>query len=158
MRKYIIKGHVTETNRSNQNSVEGCIQELRWRWYRTMFRTYCQGALWSYGIPYVSKIMQITVSFEAYLQGSTSLEALTGDTPDISQYLDFGFYNRVWFKEHAGLGETKLGRFLGVSHQMGSLMSYWVLPASGILMSIPTVQRITNLESQTEKRCMTDQL
>ena len=89
--------------------------------------------------------MQITSSFAAYLQGRTPLEALTGETPDISQYLDFGFYNRVWFKEDAGLGETKIGRFLGVSHHTGSLMSYWVLPASGIPMSRTTVQRVTNL-------------
>ena len=39
---------------------------------------------------------------------------LTGETPDISQYLDFGFYDRFWFKEDPGLGETKLARFLGV--------------------------------------------
>ena len=60
MRKYEIKGHATETKRSNQNSVEECIRELRRRWYRSMFRMHCPRALWSYGIPYVSKIMKIT--------------------------------------------------------------------------------------------------
>ena len=43
--------------------------------------------------------------------------------PDISQYLDFGFYDQVWFKEDVGMGETKLARFLGVSHQFVYLMS-----------------------------------
>ena len=76
--------------------------------------------------------MQLTASFASYLQGRTPLEALTGETPDISQYLDFGFYDRVWFREDAGIGETKLGQFLGVPHSVGSLMSYWVLPSSGI--------------------------
>ena len=57
-----------------------------------MFRTYFPKALWNYGIPYVAKIMQITASFASDLQGRTPLEALTGETPDISQYLDFGFY------------------------------------------------------------------
>ena len=151
MRKYEIKGHVTETKRSNQNAVEGCIQELRQRWYRAMFKTCCPRALWSYGILYVSNITQITASFAADLQRRTPLEALTGETPDISQYLDFGFYDRVWFKEDAGLGETKLGRFLGVSHYIVSLVSYWVFPASGIPMSRTTVQQVTNLESQTQK-------
>ena len=107
--------------------------------------------MWAYGIPYVANIIQITALFTANLQRSTLLEALTGETPDISQYLDFGFYDRVWFKEDAGLGETKLGRFLGVSHHIGSLMSYWVFPASGIPMSRTTVQQVTNLESQTEQ-------
>ena len=95
--------------------------------------------------------MKITASFASNLQGRTPLEALTGETPDISQYFDFGFYDRVWFKEDTGLGETKLARFLGVYHQVGSLMSFWVLPASGIPMSRTAVQRVTNIESQTEQ-------
>ena len=111
-----------------------------------MFRKYFPIALWSYGIPNVANIMQITASFAADLQRRTLLEALTGKTPDISQYLDFGFYDRIWFKEDVGLGENKLGIFLGVSHHTGSLMSYWVFPACGIPMSRTTVQRVTNLE------------
>ena len=95
--------------------------------------------------------MKITASFASNLQGRTPLEALTGETPDISQYFDFGFYDRVWFKEDTGLGETKLARFLGESHQVGSLMSDWVLPSIGIPMSNTTVQRVTNLESHTEQ-------
>ena len=112
-----------------------------------MFRAYCPIYLWSFGIPYVAKIMQITVSFASDLHGKTPLESLTNETPAISQYLDFGFYNWVWFKEDAGLGETKLWRFLRVSHHIGSLMSYWVFPEIGIPMSRTTVQRVTNLES-----------
>ena len=85
MRKYEIKWHVTEKKQSNQNAVEVRIQELQQRWYSTMFRTYFPRALWSYGIPYVSKIMQIRASFSADLQGRTPLEALTDETPDISE-------------------------------------------------------------------------
>ena len=54
-------------------------------------------------------------------------------------------------KGDAVLGETKLGRFLVVSHHIGSLMSYWVLPVSGIPMSRTTLQRVKNLESQIEQ-------
>ena len=93
-----------------------------------MSRTYCPRALWIYGIAYVAKIIQLTASFVEDLQIITPLGALTGETPDISQYLDFGFYDRVWFKEDSGLRETKLGKFLGVSYHVGSLMSYWVFP------------------------------
>ena len=81
------------------------------------------------------------------LQGRTPLELLTGETTDISEYLDFGWYDRVWYKEDAGLGDTKIGRFLGPSHKVGSLMSYWVLPKSGIIISRTTVQRVTHLET-----------
>ena len=47
------------------------------------------------------------------------VEMLTGETPDISEYLDFGFYDWVVFKKNAGLGEAKLGRWLCVSHKVG---------------------------------------
>lgn len=150
VRKYHINPKVTEPNRSNQNPAEGVIRELRKKWYRTIFRTNCPRRLWSYGIPHVAKIMSMTASYSGNLDGRTPLEAITGETPDISEYLDFGFYDRVWFKQDAGIGEVRLGRFLGVSHRTGSLMSYWVLPASGIPESRTTVQRVTLLESQTE--------
>ena len=44
-----------------------------------------------------------------------------------------------------------MARFLGLSHQVRYLMSYWVLPASGIPMTLTTVQIFTNHESQTEQ-------
>ena len=57
----------------------------------------------------------------------------------------------MWFKEDAGLGKTAIGRFIVFSHHIGFLMSYWILPASGIPVSRTTVQRITNLEAQTDQ-------
>ena len=93
----------------------------------------------------------MTASFAADLQGHTPIEALTGETPDISQYMDFGLNDRFWFKEDAGLGKTAKGRFFEVSHHVGSLMSYWIFPVSRIPVSRTTVQRITNLEPQTDQ-------
>ena len=94
-------------------------------------------------IPVVAKIMQLTAIHSSKLQGRTPLKDMTRETPDISEYLDFGWYDRVWYKKDTGLGETKIGQFLGPSHQFGSLMSYWILPDSGIPVSRTTVQRIT---------------
>ena len=77
------------------------------------------------------------------MNGRTPIDKLTGETPDISEYLDFGFYDWVIFKENAGLGEFQIGRFLGVSHNVGLLMSFWVLPPSGIPVARTSVQRLT---------------
>ena len=79
--------------------------------------------------------MKLTDRHTGRLQGQTSLELMTGETPDISEYLDFGWYNRARFNEGADLRETHTGKFLGPSHKYGSLMSYWILSASGILVS-----------------------
>ena len=57
--------------------------------------------------------------------------------------MDFDFYGRVWFNQDSGVGETKLGRWLGVAYGYVSLMNYWVLPESVILVSSTTVHQIT---------------
>ena len=150
LRKYQIPYHIVEHERPNQNPVESVIRELKRKWFRIMYKMNCPARLWDYGLQYAAEIMNVTASNSGSLNGRTPMELITGETPDISEYLDFGFYDRVWFREHAGLGPTKLGRFLGVSGTVGSLMSYWVLPSSGIPESRTTVSRVTRLEAKTE--------
>ena len=53
------------------------------------------------------------------------------------------------FKQNAGVDAPKLGRWLGVSHRIGQLTTYWIIPASGIPISCGTVQLLTVLEEQT---------
>ena len=55
------------------------------------------------------------------------------------------------YQQNAGLEKPEIGRWLGVSHKVGKLMSYWLLPESGIAMSCTTAQIVTHLEKQTEE-------
>ena len=122
-----------------------------------MTKKYVPKRLWSYGLRWVVEIMQQMASDAGMLHGITGLEKVTGETPEISEYIDFRFYNPRWYKENVGMGETKMGRWLGVSHKTGSLMSFWILTPSCHVVSRTSVQRITNLERQeeTNKRRMT---
>ena len=79
------------------------------------------------------------------MYGGVTLENLTGEIEDISDYLDFVFYDRAWFHENTGLGERGLGCWIGISHHTGGYMSYWILKANGYVVSRTTVQRITNM-------------
>ncbi len=128
IQKYQIQHKRSEKDRSNQNPAEGVIREVRKKWYRTMFKTNCPKRLWTHGVPYVCALMRMTASHAERLQGRTPIEAVLGETPDISEYLDFGFYDWVWFKRDAGIGPTEIGKWLGTSKSTGSLMSYYVLP------------------------------
>ena len=105
--------------------------------------------LWDYGLKWVSEVRVRTSSDATDLKGRTPLERVTGDTVDISEYMDFGFYDWCWYHENAGLGPTKLGRWLGVAHRVGGLMSYWVLTINCTVIARTTVQRVTSLEMQT---------
>ena len=127
LQKNNIPSVVTPPHCPNSNPAETAIRELRKQWYWGIFQTNCPQALWNYRLPYFSMLMWHTATFAAGLQGRTPIEVLNGETPDISQLLDFGWYDWVWFKENAGLDIPHLGRFLGIAHSSCNLMTYYVL-------------------------------
>jgi hypothetical protein len=49
--------------------------------------------LWDYGMVWACEIMSLTSNSSFSLDSRTPMEQLTGKTPDISEYLDFGFYD-----------------------------------------------------------------
>ena len=106
--------------------------------------------LWDYGIRWVCEVIQRMASTSRHLNAGTPLKQLTGEMPDISEYLNFSFYDLCWSNDNAGLGETKLGRWLGVSHRVGSLISYWILTIKGNVVSRTTISRVTSLEMQED--------
>ena len=151
IRKYEIKYHVSGPRRPNENPAEQSIHEVKKRWYRIMLKKKVPARLWDYGFTWVCEIENVSANLSKYAEGRTPIEIITGDTPDISEYLDFEFYDWVLFRSNAGLGEVELGRWLGVSHRVGRMMSYWLLPPSGIPISATTVQRLTNAERATNE-------
>ena len=148
IRQYNIDYHISEASLHNQNPVEGVIREIRKKWYRTMIRRRVPKHLWDYGVVWCSEIMSLTHSSAGSILGGIPLENVTGETPDISENLDFGFYDHVWYKDNAGVGPFIPGRWLGVSHRTGRLMTYYILTQTGTVVSRSTVQRVTNLELQ----------
>ena len=158
LREYYIKYHVSSPRRPNENPGEGCIREIKKRWYRLMVKKNVPRRLWDFAIVWISETGNLSVSSSHYAHGRTALEYITGETPDISEYLDFGFYDWVTYHPNAGLGPLSIGRWLGVSHKVGQLMSYWILTISGHVISSTDVQRLTNAEQSTDiwKQRMTD--
>jgi hypothetical protein len=82
---------------------------------------------WEYGMRWVCKTMSRTNLRAHRIDGGVPLKGIIGDTVDISNYLEFGFYNRVWFCDNADLAEPLPSCWLGVSKNVGSIMTYYVL-------------------------------
>lgn len=150
LRKVRCKLRQTEPYTSKQNRAEYYIGELKRRWRSTMLSRNVPKRLWDFGMIYQSEIMSRTA------RGSdqrTGLERITGETPDISEWLDFGFYDLVWYwdKPYSKDDSKKgtMGRWLGVSHYVGSAMCYWILTKKGTVIARTTVQHVTDLEAQT---------
>jgi hypothetical protein len=156
VRKFGIEHHLSEPHRPQQNRAESVIREVKRRWFRQMTKRKVPKRLWDYGIVWVCEIMSLTSNSSFNLDGRTPIEQITGETPDISEYLDFSFYDWVWYRDNAGVGDNMFGRWLGVSHRIGNLMSFWILTETGHVISRTTVQRVTNLElgtTEVKQRC-----
>ena len=151
VRKYNIKHHVSGVRRPNENPAEGGIREIKRRWYRIMNKKNVPKRLWDYGLVWTCETGNLCASSSRYANNRSAIEIITGETPDISEYIDFGFYDWVTYRTNAGLGELSLGRWLGVSHKIGQAMSYWILTVTGRVISCTTVQRLTNLEQSTDE-------
>ena len=77
----------------------------------------------------------------------TRYEEVTGQTLDISEWLDFGFYDLVWWLNQLTkpdfMDNTKqLAKWLGVSHCVGSDLSYWLITESGKIISKTSVEHV----------------
>ena len=147
--KHNIDYHVTEPDHHKQNPAEGVIHEVRRKWYRVMVRKRVPTRLWDYGMSWVTDIMSLTYTSAGDINGCIPRSRLTGETAEISEFLDFGFYDYVWYKDNAGLGPQLPGRWLGVAPHQGNLMCYHILNQKGNVIARSSVQRVTQLELQT---------
>ena len=64
---------------------------------------------WDYGLTWISEISSLTHSSTGSINDNIPLDVVTSDTPGISEYLDFDFYDAVWFKKNAGSSPYKPG-------------------------------------------------
>ena len=66
--------------------------------------------LWDYGLVWISKTGNLSVSSSRYASGGTPLEYITGETPDISEYLYFTFYDWFTYSSNVDLEERSKGQ------------------------------------------------
>ena len=132
-----------------QNQAEPHVAILRRKWKYLMDRRDVPSRLWDYGWKYSCEIISRTVSSRFGNQGRPPLESIIGDTVDLSEYVEFGFYDWVYFRDGGpGAGTTKLGRWLGVAHSVGNAMCYYVINEKAFVFSTTTVARVPNIDLQ----------
>ena len=151
VRKYETQYHISIPRRPNGNPAEGSIREINKRWHRIMIRNKVPERLWDYELVWISETGNVSILSSRYASGRNLLEYITGETPDISEYLDFTFYDWVTYHANEGLGELSIGRWLGVSHKVGQAVYYWILPVSGIMILCTTVQRLSRSKKETDE-------
>ena len=140
--KNVRRNHInyrnTEPYSPWQNRAEDAIKRIKGRWKRSRRTTGCHRRLWDYGMRHEAELLARIAGPD----GRTPIEKVTGETPDISEYLDFDFYDRVWYLHQSG-EEPELGRWLGVARRVGGALCYYVLTRSARVVARTSVQHVT---------------
>jgi hypothetical protein len=132
-----------------QNKAEGQIREVRRRWRLLRQLKKVPARLWDYAMVHITKLMNFTARGK---NGRTGREEITGETPDISEYTDFDFYDWVWYWDTPDRDNSpKVGRWLGPSHRIGAAMCYYVLTNNGEVVSRSSVQHMTIIERMKDE-------
>ena len=140
------KGRGTTQN----HRAETEIREVKTKWKTRMRESQIPSRLWDYGLVYVAEVQSLLARGNDNRPG---IEKIMGQTVDISEWLDFDFYERVWYWDQKKMDmageQARLGRWLGIAHRVGSDMTYWILTESGNVIARSTVQHITTSDMAT---------
>lgn len=155
---YGIRQSVTEPYSPWQNRAELGIREAKKSIHRLMSSTKTPKPLWDYCAAYVAEITCLTVNDLFAVHGRTPYEIVTGNTPDITEYTEFAWYEAVIYYEDAIFPNPKehIGRWLGVAHRVGQALCYWILNKSGKVLACTSIRKITSDELATNT--MTEQI
>jgi hypothetical protein len=143
-----IKQTIVEPYSPWQNRAEAGIREHKKQVVRLMTKTQASKRLWDYCMVYVSEI-RARIAHPLYaLHNRTPYEHVTGNTPDITEWLEYDWLVPVWYYEPGSFPDRKrtLGRWLGVAHRVGQALCYWILPISAVPIARTTVQPLTEDE------------
>jgi hypothetical protein len=142
VRELEIKQTLSEPYSQFQNRAESGIRELKKKCGRIGKRMGVPKPLWDYLATYVAETHSRTAHPLWNLHGRTPYEITVGETPDISEWFEYEFYEPCWYLDNADFPDTKmkLGRWLGVAHRIGQAMVYYVIPKSGVPLARSTVQ------------------
>ena len=128
VRDYQIRQTLTEPYSPWQNKAESSIRAIKRGIRRFMQSEGSPKRTWCFCGEWYAGTRRLTAHDTPVLNGRVPAERVGGDTPDISMYVQFSWYQWVHFLDHDG--ETKLGRWLGPARGIGSGNCHWILPIS----------------------------
>jgi hypothetical protein len=131
-----------------QNCVEAEIRELkkgiRWAMRRRVRTPY---RLWDFCGEWVSAIRRLTAHEIPSLEGKVPAESIEGNTPDISKYAQFDWYQLLWYHDPESFPADN--RKIGMAQDVGAPLTSWILPASCRPIARSTVSPLTDEELRT---------
>ena len=145
-RHWLIKDGFTEPYHPQQNPAE--LRAVHWLKMHTealMNRVGAPDKLWYQCSQYLAQVHNITA--KESLKWKTPVEKRHGHTPDISAYLMFEFYEKVYYldnEEKYPHTKEKKGRFLGVADSVGDALTFTVLTEESKILTRSVVRSAVN--------------
>jgi hypothetical protein len=142
VREFGIRQKFSEPFSPWQNRAESAIRELRKDVRRAMSRSKSPRRLWDYCVQCAAAKGRVTAHSLPSLAGRVSHEILSGHTLDISELIQFVWYEPIWFFDpNASFPYEKkcLGRWIGVAHDVGAPLCSWILSRTGQILARSSV-------------------
>ncbi len=137
-RKYDIMSTSTEPMSPWQNRAEYGIGEVKSYGCKIMEQQQAPIRLWCFAYEYAADVLCLMATGRYQLEGRTPYEHVMHYTPDISEYITFKWYQWAYYWDQSEK-EKKLCRWLGVAHNIGQSMCYYILTSNGQFLARSTV-------------------
>jgi len=144
--RYRIRQTTTESSSPWQNQAEGQgVKKIKKLGLWLLQKNNAPMRVWDYAFEMAANILTFTSNPHILFGDQTGYQIITQLKPDISQYASFDFYAWVWHWDEISK-QKKPGRWLGVAETVGPIMTFWILPISGIPIPRSTVVKINKDE------------
>ena len=151
-RRYNISSSTTEPHHPHQNPAERRIQEYKKGTNHILDRTGAPSYLWFYAL--LLWVGLLNILFGPNL-GMNPHKIATGYTADVSAYLDFTFYDPIYYydeEEKFPSSKEQLGHWLGPTINCGDAMTYYILTANNQVIARSTVRPANDPATQNHRR------
>jgi len=145
---YKIKLRTTEAHSPWQNRAEAGIRDIKKLVGRALRYSGAPVEFWCYAVEWAARITSLIAHDLPALKTRTPEEAVTGRTPDISEFAHYSWFEWVWYRDQASFPEPKicLGRWVGVAGDVGQAMTYWILTSQCTVIARSSVIRLQDYE------------
>ena len=141
-RQLLIKDEYSEVEHQHQNPVEGCaISWLKGAVHRLMDRVGAPDTMWFAAMHYLVDVWNHT--WHPTLK-MTPHQKRHGTCPDISAFLQFSFWEPILYLDHEkswSSSRERAGRWLGVAHNIGDTLTYFILDDQSKKILVRSVMR-----------------
>ena len=121
-----------------------------------MRRTNTPVRLWDYCWEYLCALKRFTVTSNIHLDNKTPHEKIHGNMPNITEYIQYSWFEWVWFSDVSNPDDESLGRWLGPAHYAGPGHISNILTCKGHVITRASLRPMKEGEldkPETQRRC-----